>query len=187
LKANLIKNVNEFEILQPKYQAVMQKNDILVAQMKSLISQYQALVHENTFLKVNLAENQYQNQVLLSVTDTLSQHSHNTVHDNDEDNIASLNVDNNSKRLDEELQDFITREQAYDKQNEALRERERRCAEQEKSCNECGQSLMKQEQSLMKQEQSLMKQEQSLKDQEQSLMEREQSLMEREKSYKQQD
>jgi hypothetical protein len=42
---------------------VMQKNDILVAQMKSLISQYQALVHENTSLKVNLAENQYQNQV----------------------------------------------------------------------------------------------------------------------------
>ncbi len=186
LEANVIKNVDEFETLQPKYQAVMRKNGflrfflaILVAQIKILKFEHQTLAHENTSLKVNLAENQYQNQVLLSVTDTWSQQSHDTVHDND--------VDNNSKRLEEEFRDSIEREQAYDKQDEAFRDRERRCAEQEKNCNECKQSLMLQEQSLKEREQSLKDREQSLKDREQSLKDREQSLMKREKSYEQQD
>jgi len=98
LKADLINLVDQLKILKSKHQAV-------VAQSKILKFKHQAVEQENTSLKVNLAGlvDQFQNQVLLSVTEALSQHSHNTVQNNDNDNITSLNADNNSKRLEKEL------------------------------------------------------------------------------------
>ena len=124
------------------------------------------------------------NQILLLVTDALSQQrdsTFTTVQNNDDDVFDFLDVDNHPKRLKEELEDSFERERAYDEQDEALRERERKCAEKE-------QGLKKQEK---KQEQRSMEQEQSLKQQRQSLLVKqvqfEQSLLKQEKSYKQQD
>jgi len=180
LKTNLINSVNQLEKLKSEHQAVVQKNESLKVDLTDLVDQlYQE--HENHSTRHCCTLNQDQNQVLLSETDAQSQHSHNNVQDNEVDSITSLNAENSLRRLDEELQDSIEREE----QDETLRERERRCAEQEqtlgeqeqtlaeqeKRCNECKQSLMKQEQSLMKRAQSLMKREESCKQQNWTLRE----------------
>lgn len=90
--------------------------------------------------------------------------------DNEVDSISSLTIDSSSRRLDKELQNIFERE-VYERENETLRECERRCVEQEQMLTKQEQNLAEQEQMLMEREQTLTKQKQALAEQKQMLTE----------------
>lgn len=192
-KAEVQNLLAKLKKLQFKLEAGLQEYKLLLHQCENHLTRH-CCIPKAFAVKALSIDTEDQNQILLLVTDALSQQRDSTlttVQNNDDDAFDFLDVDNHPKRLKEELEDSFERERVYDEQDEALRERERRCAEKEQRLEnqekEQEQRSMEQEQSLKQQRQSIIKQRQSLQSLLVKQVQLEQISLKQEKSYKQQD